>query len=327
MARVLVAGGAGFIGSHLCDALLNRGDEVVAVDNFVSGRAINVKHLLGHPGFELVEADICGPLDIHGPFAAILNFACPASPDDFERIPLQILEVGSVGTRRLLDLADEQGARFLMASTSEVYGDPAVHPQPESYWGNVDPIGPRSCYDEAKRFSEALTVAFRRTRGVDTRIARIFNTYGPRMRADDGRVVTNFCVQALRGEPITIYGDGLQTRSFCYIDDEVRGLLALLDGAIPGPCNIGSPFEFTIGELAATVVELAGSTSAIVRMPLPPGRTGDPAQRKPDLSLARAALRFEPRIQLRDGLKRMLRHFAAELSIADANVNEGGAAA
>lgn len=318
VARILVAGGAGFIGSHLCDALIERGDTVVAVDNFCSGRAENVGHLIGHPRFELLEADICETLDVEaigsgGRFSSVLDFASPASPDDFDRLPLEILAVGSTGTRRLLDLALDHGSRFFLASTSEVYGDPLVHPQPESYWGNVDPIGPRSCYDEAKRFSEALTMAYHRARGVDVRIARIFNTYGPRMRANDGRVITNFCMQALRDEPITVYGDGTQTRSFCYVDDEVRGLLALLDGPISGPCNIGSTDEITMLELARVVLEVTGSRSGLTLCPLPEGRQGDPSRRQPNLDLARSVLKFEPVTTMRDGLEKMVKYLADEV--------------
>jgi nucleoside-diphosphate-sugar epimerase len=304
--RVLLAGGAGFIGSHLCDRLLDRGDEVVCVDNLITGRTENIAHLIGRSGFSFIEADICVPFSIDGRIDAVLDFASPASPDDFDRIPLEILAVGSTGTRNLLDLALAHEARFLLSSTSEVYGDPLVHPQPETYWGNVDPIGPRSCYDEAKRFSEAITMAYFRVHGLDIRIARIFNTYGPRMKPHDGRVVTNFCVQALAGEPITLYGDGNQTRSFCYIDDEVRGLL--------GPVNIGNDAEFTMRELAELVVELAGSNSSIVTVPMPAGRTGDPMQRKPDLTVAKTQLGWAPTIPLRAGLSQLLDWLRTELA-------------
>jgi nucleoside-diphosphate-sugar epimerase len=308
--RVLLAGGAGFIGSHMCDALLARGDEVVVVDNLVSGRASNVAHLLDEQSFSFIEHDITEPLPAFDRFDAVMNLACPASPVDFERIPVEILATGSVGTRRLLDLAREHGARFFLASTSEVYGDPLVHPQPESYWGNVDSIGPRSCYDEAKRFSEALTMAYSRHRGVDVRIVRIFNTYGERMQADDGRVVTNFIVQALRGQPITLYGDGTQTRSFCYVADEVRGFLALLDGDHTGPINIGNPGEFTMLELADLVKDVTGSSSEIVFEALP---VDDPTQRKPDITLARTLLGWEPTVELREGLERTATYFADQL--------------
>ncbi|HRE00403.1 MAG TPA: GDP-mannose 4,6-dehydratase, partial [Ilumatobacteraceae bacterium] len=263
MQRVLLAGGAGFIGSHLADALIARGDEVIAVDNFISGRPENIDHLLHHDRFLFLEQDVTDPLLIDGPLDAVMDLASPASPDDFATIPLEILAVGSTGTRNLLDLAVIKHARFLLASTSEVYGDPLVHPQPESYWGNVSSIGPRSCYDEAKRFSEALAMAYHRVHDLEIRIVRIFNTYGPRMRPD-GRVVTNFIGQALHGEPLTLYGDGTQTRSFCYVSDEVRGLLAALDGTITGPVNIGNPAECSMRHLAELVVELTGSASEIV---------------------------------------------------------------
>jgi nucleoside-diphosphate-sugar epimerase len=307
---VVVAGGAGFIGSHLCDALVARGDEVIAVDNLLTGRLQNVAHLNGHERFSLIEHDITIPIVgadwLDGPVDAVLDLASPASPDDFATLPLEILAVGSTGTRNLLDLAYEQGSRFLLASTSEVYGDPLVHPQTEDYLGNVDPVGPRSCYDEAKRFSEALTVAYRRVRGTDTRIARIFNTYGERMRPDDGRVLTNFIVQALAGEPMTLYGDGSQSRSFCYVADEVAGLLAVLDGDVPGPVNVGNPDERTIRETAELVRELTGSTSEIIAVPLPEERLGDPRRRCPDITLARNRLEWEPTTPLRLGLQRMI---------------------
>jgi dTDP-glucose 4,6-dehydratase len=308
--RVLVAGGAGFIGSHLSDALVERGDTVVAVDNLLTGRRQNLGSLLGHEHFALVERDVTEPLigcpEFKERFDAVLDLASPASPDDFANLPLEILAVGSTGTRNLLDLACEQGSRFLLASTSEVYGDPLVHPQTEDYLGNVDPVGPRSCYDEAKRFAEALTVAYRRVRGADTRIARIFNTYGERMRPDDGRVLTNFIVQALAGEPMTLYGDGSQSRSFCYVADEVAGLLAVLDGDVPGPVNVGNPDERTIREIAELVRELTGSTSEIIEVSLPEERFGDPRRRCPDITLARDRLEWEPTTPLRLGLQRMI---------------------
>ena len=304
--RVLVAGGAGFIGSHLCDSLLTRGDHVVAIDNMVTGRRSNVEHLVGNPHFSLIEHDITvawpDEVALRGPFDAVLDFASPASPDDFKRIPLEILEVGSTGTRNLLDVARRDGSVFLLASTSEVYGDPLVHPQPETYWGNVSSTGPRSCYDEAKRFSEAITMAYHRVHGLSVRIVRIFNTYGERMRPDDGRVVNTFVCQALRGEPITLHGDGSQTRSFCHVSDEVRGLIALLDSGYGEPVNIGNPGEFTMRELAELVVELTGSSSPIVTVPLPPEREGDPLQRRPDITVARRELGWEPQVDLRAGL-------------------------
>jgi dTDP-glucose 4,6-dehydratase len=312
---MLVAGGAGFIGSHLCDVAVARGDDVVVVDNLVTGRRENLDALAGHERASFVEHDVCLPLPDLGRFDAVLDLACPASPDDFGRIPLEILDVSSRGTWNLLDLACEQGARFLMASTSEVYGDPIVHPQPESYWGNVDPNGPRSCYDEAKRFSEALTLAHHRTRGTDVRIVRIFNTYGERMRPEDGRVVTNFIVQALRGEPITVYGDGKQTRSFCYVADEVAGLLALLASDLQGPVNIGNPYEISMIELAEHVKAATGSASPIELRALPHERTGDPARRQPDITLARTRLGWEPTTSLEEGLARTAAWVAREIGL------------
>ena len=308
--RHLLAGGGGFVGSHLAELLLARGDEVVVVDNFATGRRSNVAHLDGDPRFTLIERDITRPLpDFDTKFDAVLDLASPASPADFATMPLEILAVGSTGTRNLLDLAVAHDARFFLASTSEVYGDPLVHPQPESYWGNVSPIGPRSCYDEAKRFSEAITMAYHRVHGLEVRIARIFNTYGERMRPDDGRVVNTLVVQALRGEPITLHGDGSQTRSFCHVADEIIGLTAVLDGHLIGPVNVGNPNEFTIRQLAELVVELTDSPSEIVAVPLPPEREGDPAQRCPDVSLISAAYGWKPTIELTDGLARMIKWF------------------
>ena len=311
--RVLLAGGAGFIGSHIADALLARGDEVVAVDNFATGRRDNVAHLSGNAKFTLIEHDITLPWPAHqalaAKFDAVLDYASPASPNDFATMPLEILAVGSTGTRNLLDRAKADRAVFFLTSTSEVYGDPLVHPQPETYWGNVSSIGPRSCYDEAKRFSEALTMAYHRVHGVDVRIVRIFNTYGERMRPNDGRVVNTFVVQALRGEPLTLHGDGSQTRSFCHVTDEVRGLMALLDTKYNMPVNVGNPGEFTMRELAELVIELTGSSSDIISVALPPERDGDPLQRKPDITLATEILDWTPTISLRDGLQRMIDHF------------------
>ena len=313
--RVLLAGGAGFIGSHIADALLARGDEVVAIDNFATGRHENVAHLSANAMFTLIEHDITLPWPAHNAldakFDAVLDYASPASPNDFATIPLEILAVGSTGTRNLLDRAKADGAVFFLTSTSEVYGDPLVHPQPETYWGNVSSIGPRSCYDEAKRFSEALTMAYHRVHGVEVRIVRIFNTYGERMRPNDGRVVNTFVVQALRGEPLTLHGDGSQTRSFCHVNDEVRGLMALLDSDYNLPVNVGNPGEFTMRELAELVIELTGSKSEIISVPLPPERDGDPLQRKPDITLAKNLLNWEPTISLRDGLQRMIDHFVS----------------
>jgi dTDP-glucose 4,6-dehydratase len=312
--RTVVAGGAGFLGSHLCDLLVERGDHVICVDDFSTGSVLNIAHLIGRERFHLLDHDIVerGLEDrVHdlldgAALTRVLNLASPASPPEYLRRPIDTLEVGSTGTRHLLDLADRYGARFFLASTSEVYGDPLEHPQTESYWGNVNPIGERSVYDEAKRFAEALTMAYHRSYGLDVRIARIFNTYGPRMQADDGRVVTNFVNQALRGEPITIYGDGTQTRSFCYVDDEVRGLLAVLDGALTGPVNVGNPGEFTMLELAQLVLALTETRSTIEHRPLP---SDDPKRRRPDISLARDVLRWEPSISLHEGLARTVAWF------------------
>jgi nucleoside-diphosphate-sugar epimerase len=308
--RVVVAGGAGFLGSHVCDALLARGDDVVAVDDLSTGRRNNVEHLGHDPHFELIEHDVVQPLVIAGRVDAVMNLASPASPKDYLALPLETLAVGSTGTRNLLELADDNRARFFMTSTSEVYGDPLVHPQVESYWGHVNPIGERSVYDEAKRFSEALTMAYHRARGLDVAIVRVFNTYGPRMQPDDGRVVSNFIVQALRGEQLTVYGDGTQTRSFCYVADEVRGFLALLDSDETGPINVGNPCEFTMLELAETVIELTGAPVGIVHEPLP---ADDPRQRQPDIGLAVRQLGWKPEIGLREGLALTIPYFAAQL--------------
>jgi nucleoside-diphosphate-sugar epimerase len=309
--RVVVAGGSGFLGSHVCEALLNRGAEVVCLDNFITGDMRNVAQFVMQEGFTLIEHDVVEPVAVDGSVDAVMNLASPASPNDYLAMPIETLDVGSSGTRQLLDLARRHDARFFMASTSEVYGDPLVHPQPETYWGHVNPIGERSVYDEAKRFSEALTMAYRRVYGTDTRIVRIFNTYGPRMQVDDGRVVSNFIVQALRGEPLTIYGDGSQTRSFCYVDDEVRGFLALLDSDEPGPINIGNPIEFTMLELADLVIELTGSDSELSHRHLP---NDDPQQRQPDITIARDRLGWEPQIALREGLSLTIPYFADQLS-------------
>ena len=310
--RHLLAGGGGFVGSHLTELFLARGDEVVVVDNFATGRRSNIAHLADHAGYTLVEHDITTPLPDFGvAFDAILDLASPASPADFATMPLEILAVGSTGTRTLLDLAVAHDARFFLASTSEVYGDPLVHPQPETYWGNVSSIGPRSCYDEAKRFSEAITMAYHRVHGLDVRIARIFNTYGERMRPDDGRVVNTLVVQALRGEPITLHGDGSQTRSFCHVADEIIGLTAVLDGHLTGPINVGNPNEFTIRELAELVIELTDSSSEIITVPLPPEREGDPAQRRPDITMVNDAYGWTPTIDLREGLSRMITWFSS----------------
>jgi dTDP-glucose 4,6-dehydratase len=299
--RVVVTGGAGFLGSHLCDSLLARGDEVVAIDNLATGRLQNIEHLFGRAGFTYVRHDVSGYVWVPGRVDAVLHFASPASPKDYLELPIQTLKVGSLGTHNCLGLAKDKGARFLLASTSEVYGDPSIHPQPETYWGNVNPVGPRGVYDEAKRFAEAMTMAYHNHHGLDVRIVRIFNTYGPRMRPTDGRAVSNFLVQAMQDKPITIYGDGSQTRSFCYVDDEVRGFLALLDSDLVGPVNIGNPGEFTVLELAELVIEVTNSSSEIIYEPLP---VDDPTQRRPDITRARTDLGWEPRIELREGLTR-----------------------
>jgi dTDP-glucose 4,6-dehydratase len=305
--RVLVSGGAGFVPSHVVDALLARGCEVVAVDNFVTGSKDNVAHLADEPRFTLVEADVSDGLpELPGRFHAVLHMASPASPTDFALLPVEILRVGSAGTMHLLDRAVADGARFLMASTSEAYGDPAVHPQPESYWGNVNPIGVRAVYDEAKRFSEAATMAYHRFHSLDTAIVRIFNTYGPRMRPDDGRAIPTFISQALRGEPITVHGTGTQTRSITYVDDLVRGILLLLDSAETGPINCGTEHELTMLELAELIVALTGSTSTVQLV----NRTADdPEKRRPDLTLARTRLGYEPRVGPEEGLRRTIEYF------------------
>jgi dTDP-glucose 4,6-dehydratase len=312
VARVVVTGGAGFLGSHLVHRLLDRGDEVVCLDNLITGSITNVEELFGRPGFSFVEHDVSTYIHVPGEVDAVMHFASPASPIDFERIPIQILKVGSLGTHNALGLAKAKGARFFLASTSEVYGDPLVHPQPETYWGNVNPIGPRGVYDEAKRFAEAMTMAYHRHHGLDVRIVRIFNTYGTRMRPDDGRAVSNFIVQALQGQDITVFGDGSQTRSFCYVDDEVRGFLALLDSDVVGPVNIGNANEYTILELAELVIEVTGSTSKLIFEPLP---VDDPTQRKPDITQAKARLGWEPEINLRTGIERTTAYFRTVLDL------------
>ncbi len=304
--RVLITGAAGFLASHLCDRFLAEDHDVVGMDNFSTGSPDNIAHLIGKPGFEFVEYDVTNYVYVAGRLDGVLHFASPASPVDYLEMPIPTLKVGSLGTHKTLGLAKAKHARYLLASTSEVYGDPNVHPQREDYWGNVNPIGPRGVYDEAKRFAEAMTMAYRRFHRIDTRIARIFNTYGPRMRPGDGRVVSNFIVQALRGEPLTVYGDGSQTRSFCYVEDEVEGLYRLFVSDNPGPVNIGNPVEFTVRELAEKVIALTGSASSIEARPLP---TDDPKVRRPDISLAREALGWEPVIGLEEGLRRTIPYF------------------
>jgi dTDP-glucose 4,6-dehydratase len=305
--RVVLTGGAGFLGSHLVDALLARGDEVVVLDSLVSGQQENVDRVASHPGYSFFRCDVSEGIDVDGAVDAVMHFASPASPPHYLEVPFVTLRVGSLGTFHAADLALRHGARFMVASTSEVYGDPHVHPQPETYWGNVNPIGPRSVYDESKRFMEAVTAAYRRTEGVDTCIVRYFNTYGPRMRANDGRVVSNFVVQALRGAPLTVFGDGTQTRSFGYVSDSVDATLSLLDSGHPGPMNVGNPGEFTMLELAELVLELTGSSSSIVHEPLP---IDDPTQRKPDIALATEVLGWEPKVSLREGLIPTIKYFA-----------------
>ncbi len=308
--RAVILGAAGFIGSHLVDRFLSEGWRVTGVDNLITGTRKNLEHLSRDPRFDFVEADICRPLDLAGPVQAVLDFASPASPIDYLKHPFETLHVGSLGVENALRLAKRTGAVFLLSSTSEVYGDPLEHPQRESYWGNVNPIGPRAVYDEAKRFAEAITMAYRRYEKVDVRIARIFNTYGARMRLDDGRVVPTFVAQALRGEPITMFGDGSQTRSFCYVDDEVEGLWRLLHSSYQEPVNVGNPHELTILEFAKAVQRLVGKDVPIVSRPLP---EDDPRVRKPDISRAREILGWEPRIAFDEGMRRTIDWFRAQV--------------
>ncbi len=329
--RVLITGGAGFLGSHLCDALIERGHEVVCLDNFCTGRPDNIAHLMGHERFRFIKYNVCDYLHIDGPLDAVMHFASPASPQDYLEMPIATLKVGALGTHKALGLAKAKNARFLLASTSEVYGDPLVNPQPESYWGNVNPISPRGVYDEAKRFAEAMTMAYHRYHGLDTRIVRIFNTYGPRMRPNDGRVVSNFIVQALQGKPLTVFGDGTQTRSFCYVDDLVRGILALLmadsdrsiekrtdrtrflttpqeslSESVHDPMNLGNPRELTVNGIAELVIQLVGVKIPIEYRPLP---ADDPRVRRPDIRRAKTLLGWEPRIDLEDGLRLTIEYF------------------
>ncbi|MBA2684109.1 MAG: UDP-glucuronic acid decarboxylase family protein [Gemmatimonadota bacterium] len=306
--RVLITGGAGFLGSHLTDRFLADGHEVVGLDNFITGHPDNIAHLASNQKYEFVQHNISTYTYVKGKLDGVLHFASPASPIDYLELPIPTLKVGALGTHNALGLAKEKGARFFLASTSEVYGDPLVHPQPETYWGNVNPVGPRGVYDEAKRFAEALTMAYHRFHGLDTRIVRIFNTYGPRMRPRDGRVVSNFIVQALRNEPITIYGDGSQTRSFCYASDEVEGIYQLFMKGDSDPCNIGNPDEYTVRQLAEMVRELTKTTAPLVERPLP---EDDPKIRKPDITRARAMLGWEAKVGIREGLQKTIDYFAS----------------
>ena len=316
--RLLITGAAGFLGSHLCDRFLADGHEVIGLDNFITGTPDNLAHLTGHERFAFVRHNISTFTYISGPLDGVLHFASPASPVDYLEHPIPTLKVGALGTHNALGLAKAKRARFFLASTSEVYGDPLVHPQSESYWGNVNPIGPRGVYDEAKRFAEAMTMAYHRYHGLDTRIVRIFNTYGPRMRPRDGRVVSNFIVQALFGQPITIYGDGSQTRSFCYVSDEVEGIYRLFVHGDSEPTNIGNPAEFTVRELAELVLELVGADVPIEHHPLP---EDDPKVRRPDITRARTRLGWEPRVSLRDGLSLTIEYFRTILGGAQTPVH------
>jgi len=308
--RILITGGAGFIGSHLCDRLLADGHDVLAMDNLITGSTDNIAHLAGNRRFKFLFHDVTDYIYVPGPLDAVMHLASPASPIDFDRVPIQILKVGSLGTHNALGLAFAKGARFLLASTSEVYGDPLVHPQPESYWGNVNPIGTRGVYDEAKRFAEAITMAYHRIHHVDTRIIRIFNTYGPRMRLSDGRVVPNFVGQALRGEPLTVYGDGSQTRSFCYVTDLVDGMVRLLLSHENDPVNVGNPSEMSILTFAQTINKLTDNPAGIIFKPLPPD---DPHVRQPDITRARMVLGWAPQVPLTDGLTQTIAYFRSQL--------------
>jgi len=308
--KILVTGAAGFLGSHLSDALLAEGHSVIGADNLSTGKLVNLEHLASQPRFSYLQQDICVPFD-PGPVDYIFNFASPASPVDYSRLGIETLQVGSAGTLNTLELARKYGAGYLHASTSECYGDPEVHPQVETYWGNVNPIGPRSVYDEAKRFSEAAVMAYHRYHGVNTHLVRIFNTYGPRLQANDGRVISNFMIQALQGKPLTIYGDGSQTRSFCYVSDLIDGILRLSRSDEHLPVNIGNPIEWTIAECAKEILAVTGSASEIIQQPLP---QDDPTRRRPDITRARTLLAWEPKIQLREGLERSLEYFRTSVS-------------
>ncbi|MCX7929302.1 MAG: SDR family oxidoreductase [Chlorobi bacterium] len=310
MARIVITGGAGFVGSHLCDYFVGRGDEVICLDNLITGSPDNIAHLVGTPHFRFICHDVTNFIYVEGPVDYVLHFASPASPMDYLRYPIQTLKVGSLGTHKALGFAKAKGARFLLASTSEVYGDPLVHPQPESYWGNVNPVGVRGVYDEAKRFAEAMTMAYHRYHGLDTRIARIFNTYGERMRLNDGRMIPAFMTQALRGEPLTVFGDGLQTRSICYISDMVEGIVRLLESDAVEPVNLGNPDEISVLQLAEEIRELVGSSSPIEFHPLP---EDDPKIRQPDISRAQQLLGWEPRVSRTEGLRRTADYFRQQL--------------
>ena len=312
--RVLITGAAGFLGSHIAERFLKEGYEVLGLDNFITGSRWNADILSGYSGFTLIEHDISESILLDGDLDGVLHFASPASPVDYLNLPIQTLKVGSLGTHNSLGIALAKGARFLLASTSEVYGDPNIHPQPETYWGHVNPIGVRSVYDEAKRFAEAMTMAYHRYHRLDTRIVRIFNTYGPRMRPNDGRVISNFIVQALRGDPLTIYGDGSQTRSFCYVDDEVDGIFRLYNSDQTEPTNIGNPVELTVSELAHVVLEETDSSSVIHTLPLP---EDDPKVRQPDISIAREVLNWQPGVDLREGIRKTIPFFEEQLERHD----------
>lgn len=312
--RTLITGGAGFLGSHLCDRFLAEGHQVICMDNFITGSAENVAHLIGNPDFQLIEYDVTQYIHVNGALDYVLHFASPASPIDYLKYPIQTLKVGALGTHKALGLSKAKGARFLLASTSEVYGDPQVHPQHESYWGNVNPVGIRGVYDEAKRFAEALTMAYQRYHGVETRIVRIFNTYGPRMRIDDGRALPTFMTQALRGEPITVFGDGSQTRSFQYVDDLVEGIFRLLKSDVEDPVNIGNPDEISIREFAEEIIELTDSSSSLTFEPLP---EDDPKIRQPDITTAREKLDWVPSVDRDEGLRRTLDYVRTRVRQAD----------
>ncbi len=308
----MVTGGAGFLGSHLCEELLRRGTGVICLDNFLTGTPANIAHLIGEPRFRLIKCDVTDFVHVPGPVDLVLHLASAASPADYLRLPIETLKVGSLGTLHALGLAVDKGARFVLASTSEVYGDPLQHPQSEAYWGNVNPVGPRSVYDEAKRYAEALTTAYRMSRGTDTAIVRIFNTYGPRMRPDDGRAIPTFIRQALAGEPLSVTGDGSQTRSVCYVDDTIRGILALAESPVPGPVNIGGPLELPVIDLAKTIIELSGLPGSIRHIERP---VDDPRMRRPDTTLAQELLGWTPRVELREGMARTIASFRSQLAL------------